>query len=305
MAAALASSLAHTRYDGDDATMRPGLSDWGPVRILHWPTWPHEATIPVIAGVQTVDPVQTIHPARFGDELLVKIGDMLAPYGPLDILDPFAGTGRVHELRSLGHWTLGVEIEPAWASLHPGTVCGNSLHLADVLAGRRFDAIVTSPVYGNRMSDAHDNRDTCKACGGTGAVGAGVTGNGRCRTCLGSGISMRRSYTHDLRRMTGDPSAKLRPDNAGQMQWGKGYKDFHEKVWAQAPALLKGQKVFVLNCKDHVRNRERQRVVDWHVETLESLGFTVERREQVDTGGLRHGSNRERYPEEIVLLRLS
>ena len=45
---------------------------------------------------------KVLHPARFGARLLEAIAGMLAPYGSLDILDPFAGTGRVHELRARG-----------------------------------------------------------------------------------------------------------------------------------------------------------------------------------------------------------
>jgi len=240
-----------------------------------------------------------LHPARFGGALISAIGEMLAPYGPLNILDPFAGTGRVHELRALGHWTTGVEIEPAWAVLHPGTIAGNSLHLASLLAGRKFDAIVTSPVFGNRLSDHHDAKDTCKHCNGT-----GLENDRACRTCLGAGISMRRSYTHDLRRQVGDPNLQLNDDNAGTMHWGPRYRDFHEHVWAQIPELLVGPELFLLNIKDHVRNRQRQLVSQWHIGTLEKLGFQVLRSKEIDTGGLRHGANRERFPEMLVLMQM-
>jgi hypothetical protein len=242
---------------------------------------------------------KVLHPARFGDALLSAIGEMLAPYGPLSILDPFAGTGRVHELRALGHRTTGVEIQPEWAALHPGTIAGNSLHLASLLAGRKFDAVVTSCCYGNRLSDHHDAKDTCKRCNGT-----GLEGDRACRTCGGTGISMRRSYTHDLRRMTGDWALQLDDDNAGKMHWGPRYRDFHERVWAQVPGLLVGPKLFLLNIKDHVRNRQRQPVSQWHVGTLEKLGFQVLRSEEIDTGGLRHGANRERFPELLVLMQM-
>lgn len=241
---------------------------------------------------------KVLHPARFNDRLLEAIGDMLTPYGPLDILDPFAGTGRVHELRARGHRTLGVEIEPQWANLHPGTICGNSLELSEVLVGRRFHAVVTSPAYGNRMADAHDNHDTCKHCNG-----AGLDNERKCQVCLGTRLSMRRSYTHDLRRMTGNPALRLDDDNTGKMQWGPRYQDFHEKVWAQVPRLLVGPRLFLLNCKDHVRNKERQHVTQWHVATLEALGFEVLSWYELDTGGLRYGANRERFAEELVLMR--
>ena len=243
---------------------------------------------------------KVLHPARFSDRLLEAIGDMLAPYGQLSILDPFAGTGRIHELRARGHRTLGVEIETQWANLHPGTICGNSLELARLLRGTTWDAVATSPSYGNRFADAHTARDTCKNCRGTGS-----DSGRRCPVCLGTRLSMRRSYTHDLRRMTGDASLELAEDNSGKMQWGVKYRSFHEAVWAQVPGLLRGPRLFLLNCKDHVRNRERQHVVDWHVGTLEALGFVVLERTELDTGGLRHGANQERFAEELVLMRLN
>ena len=240
---------------------------------------------------------KALHPARFSNELLEAMGDMLASYGALSILDPFAGTGRVHELRARGHKTMGVEIEPQWAGLHPGTVYGNSLHLSKLFAGVRFDAVVTSPSYGNRFADAHNNHDLCKRCRGT-----GLLDGKRCPVCFGLRTSMRRSYTHDLRRMTGDPTLELHSDNSGKMQWGPRYRDFHTRVWSQVPMLLGGPRLFLLNCKDHMRNRERQLVTDWHVGTLEQLGFQVIERREIDTGGLRHGANRERFAEELVLM---
>jgi len=224
---------------------------------------------------------------------------MLAPYGPLTVLDPFAGTGRVHELRQFGHDTFGVEIEPIWAALHQGTVVGNALHLKDAVKGRLFQAVVTSPCYGNRLADCHHNADSCKACSGNGTINGDV-----CKICRGLGVSMRRSYTFDLRRMTGDPLAHLAPDNAGALQWGPRYKEFHARVWAQIPGLLIPPALFLLNIKDHIRNRARQPVTDWHVRTLRTFGFEIVERHEVKTAGLRFGSNRERCPEELILMRL-
>jgi hypothetical protein len=242
------------------------------------------------------------HPAKFGDKLIIAMGEMLAPYGPLDILDPFAGTGRIHELQALGHRTVGVEIVPQYAELHPDTILGNSLYLTSAVGNRRAQAIACSPCYGNRLSDHHSNKDLCKRCRGEG-VEEGRSGK-PCRVCLGAGISMRHSYTHDLRRMTGDQTLQLDDDNAGKMVWGPKYRAFHEKVWIQVPGLLLPPALFLLNCKDFIKDKERQEVTRWHVETLEKLGFKVLKWELCDTGGLRQGANRERFPEDLVLLQL-
>ena len=90
------------------------------------------------------------HPARFNDRILEAADQLLGPRLGW-ILDPFAGTGRVHELRRSGRFTIGVEIEPEWAAMHPRTIVGSALALP--FGAETFDAIVTSPTYGNRMAD--------------------------------------------------------------------------------------------------------------------------------------------------------
>jgi tRNA G10 N-methylase Trm11 len=73
------------------------------------------------------------------------------------VLDPFAGTGRIHELEN---WTVGVEIEPEWATMRDGTIVANALNLP--FRDASFDAVVTSPTYGNRLADHHDARDSSR-----------------------------------------------------------------------------------------------------------------------------------------------
>lgn len=102
------------------------------------------------------------HPAVFNDKVLVAIRDMLKYLSVKTILDPFAGIGRIHELRPM-YETYGVEIEPEWADYYPQwTTAGDSVELEDVLAAagfpERYDAVVTSPVYGNRMCLAPEHR---------------------------------------------------------------------------------------------------------------------------------------------------
>ena len=50
--------------------------------------------------------------------------------------------------------------------------------------------------------------------------------------------------------------------------------------------------MFVLNCKDHIRRGELERVVAWHADTLAGLGFTVVDRMDVRCPGNRYGANR-------------
>lgn len=174
------------------------------------------------------------HPARYSDALLAVFAEVLDGYRR--VLDPFAGTGRIHELED--HETVGVELEEEWASLHPQTVVGSALALD--FPDNSFDAVCTSPTYGNRLADHHDAIDP----------------------------ERRRSYTHDLGR-------HLSADNSGAMQWGDDYRSFHDRAWAEAARVLRPGGRFVLNIKDHVRDGRRQAVTGWHVGELQHRGLVV------------------------------
>lgn len=190
------------------------------------------------------------HPAKFSDDLLRRVA-LHVPQDAL-VLDPFAGVGRIHRLTYAR--TVGVELEPEWACQHQRTVVANALTLP--FPDGVFDVIATSPVYGNRMSDHHDARDT----------------------------SRRITYRHTLGR-------KLHPDNAGQLQWGSRYRVFHETAWAEALRVLKIGGRFVLNVSDHIRKGERQHVTAWHIQTLRGLGCALDSLEPVATQRMRHGEN--------------
>lgn len=204
------------------------------------------------------EPPKKEHPAPFSDPLLEAIADQLKAAGVEGtVLDPFAGTGRIHELRDRADvHTIGVEIEPEWAAKHADTIEGNALHLTDYVKPGSVDAIATSPTYGNRMADSHDAKDE----------------------------SVRLTYTHTLGR-------KLHDDNSGQMQWGDEYRAFHEQAWREAVAALKAGGTLTLNIKDHVRGGERQFVTSWHVRTLLGLGLELEDVDKVGTRGLMAGAN--------------
>jgi len=68
------------------------------------------------------------HPAVFSDVLMPIIAGSLKDTHR-EVLDPFAGVGKVHELRDLVDWemhTVGIEIEPEWATIHPDTFIGDA-----------------------------------------------------------------------------------------------------------------------------------------------------------------------------------
>lgn len=204
------------------------------------------------------------HPARYSDELIPMFASLLGG-DVVRVLDPFAGTGRIHELQACGLETVGVEIEPEWASLHPDTIVGNALDLP--FDDGEFDAVCTSPTYGNRLADHHDAADP----------------------------ELRRSYTHDLGR-------KLHDANSGDLHWGPEYRAFHEDAWAEAVRVLRPGGRFILNIKDHIRGGAWQDVAGWHVAALCDLGLYVTAIRPVVTSALRQGANGElRVPAELVI----
>jgi len=81
------------------------------------------------------------HPAVYSQKTLDSMIPLLAGYER--ILDPFAGTGKIHDLVQHGHITVGVELEPEWALMRDNTIIGDATKLP--FADSSFDAICTSP----------------------------------------------------------------------------------------------------------------------------------------------------------------
>lgn len=208
------------------------------------------------------------HPAKFSDPILDVLKEELVGVRGV-ALDPFAGTGKVHLLQRRGLRTVGIEIEPEWAEIHPQTVVGNALSLP--FPDRTFDAIVTSPCYGNRMADAHEAQDE----------------------------SHRNTYTHVLGR-------KLHDDNSGAMQWGPEYRHFHLRAWMEAWRVLKTRSTktrMIVNISNHIRGGEEIDVTGWHVDALRTVGFHLQYVRTVETQRNRDGENGElRCPFESVLV---
>jgi tRNA G10 N-methylase Trm11 len=211
----------------------------------------------------------TRHPAKFSPSILRHMKEIVhaEPMRPLMVLDPFAGTGRIHQLAAPGEIiTIGVEIEPEWAALAQGTLVGNALALP--FRARTFDCIATSPTYGNRLADSHTARDG----------------------------SRRHSYTHDIGR-------RLHDDNSGTLHFGPKYKQFHEQAWAEVYRVAKPGALFVLNVSDFVRKFEVMPVTEWHVDHLIMTGWSLTRTIKVETPRLKYGANSQaRAPHEHILV---
>ncbi|MHB8318073.1 MAG: DNA methyltransferase [Acidimicrobiales bacterium] len=206
------------------------------------------------------------HPAKFSPSIMDLIATLLIPPDAL-VLDPFAGTGRIHEIGTrCGARTVGVEIEREWASLADQTIVADAIQLP--FPSNIFDIAATSPTYANRLADHHQARDG----------------------------SVRHSYTHDLGR-------SLHPNNSGAMQWGEPYKCLHQAAWAEVLRVLRPGGSLVLNISDHIRGGVIQPVTDWHVQTLQALQFTIVEHYLVPTPRLRYGKHSAvRVPHESVIL---
>jgi len=208
------------------------------------------------------------HPARYTTALLPVMAELL--HGARHVLDPFGGVGGVFEL---ARWLPGarfecLEIQPRWAAYDSRITCGDATALP--WRAGSFDAICTSPTYGNRMADHHNARDA----------------------------SHRHTYTHMHR-------GPLHPNNTGAMQWGTRYQDTHRRAWREAHRVLAPGGRFVLNCKDHIRGGVLVPVTAWHVITLIRIGFELVDWWLVPCPGMRNGANRDARVahESVILLR--
>lgn len=225
------------------------------------------------------------HPAMFSKELIVPLADLIR--GRRKVLDPFAGTGRIHAIAAAAGVprSIGIELESEWANVgeFPGPnrrqIVGDSLQVLPTFRAGTFDAVVTSPAYGNRMADKHEARDPCKHCGGSGAVDDAV-----CKVCKGSGLSRRNTYRHRLGRALSD-------NNGGGMQWGEEYRDLHRAIWAASVRVLAPGGLFVINCSNHIRLGNVVDVCSWHRDALVELGLSITEVVEIETRRQRQGAN--------------
>ncbi|MDA8315919.1 MAG: hypothetical protein M0010_12235 [Actinomycetota bacterium] len=193
------------------------------------------------------------HPAKFSDAILEVLQRVLEDEAErhqrhLRVLDPMAGTGRIHEL--VGPWTtVGVEIEPEWAAYHRRTLVGDATALP--FPDHAFEVAMSSPAYGNRMADTHNARDVYKTGPRAGQLTDRIT------------------YRHKLGR-------RLSPGNGGGLQWGcvsPGTRvlraDFR---WVPAELLVAGDSV--LGCDETVPGESlamRQRGRRWRMGVVEAV----------------------------------
>ena len=142
------------------------------------------------------------------------------------------------------------------ASRHDLAAIHARLYSVFLRSPQRFDMVVTSPAYGNRMADHHNAQDGSKRS--TYRVGLGT---------------------------------ELDDHNSGRMQWGSEYQKLHRMVWYACWRVLRPGGWMLLNCKDHIRAGERAAVTAWHINYLQSIGFVLGSIAAVATPSMRFGSN--------------
>ncbi len=212
---------------------------------------------------QLAKPPVKPHPAKFTDIHLEEIVKILGGDRELNVLDPFAGVGTIHKLP---YFTRGLELEPEWADQHHATVVGDALNTG--FDNESFDAVITSPCFGNRMADNFEAKDDSK----------------------------RHTYRHYLGRPPSEGSAAV-------MQWGDDYREFHQKAWLEAKRVLVPNGKLVINIKDHIRGGEIQHVTQWHIEICQEIGLKLVGEITIPVSGLTHGENHEvRIPHESLLV---
>ena len=198
------------------------------------------------------------HPAKYADSFLPAFAGMLK--GCEKVYDPFGGTGKLARIKDHGFSgkVYCCEIEPEWTSIEPDvdTWFIDDCAKTDYIQDNYFDAICTSPTYGNRMADHFNSKDK----------------------------SHRITYKHYLGR-------DLNAENTGRMQWGNKYQAKHLECYAELRRVLKETGVFILNMSDHIRQGELVKVVDWHKSVLMEMGFIVIEDLKVPTPRMGFGKN--------------
>lgn len=200
------------------------------------------------------------HPAKYSDEFLPIFAKKLK--GTLKVLDPFAGTGKIGLIKQYGYKGIiyANDIESEWIELGRDK-CDvissiDAEQLPSIYTEGFFDAICTSPTYGNRMADHHNAKDGSK----------------------------RNTYTHCL-------GHELKDGNTGKMQWGEEYRKKHFGIYKAIIPLLSSNGLFILNVSNHIRKGEEIHVSEWHKETLELLGMNLVMDIHINTRRCKFGAN--------------
>ena len=209
------------------------------------------------------------HPAKYTDTMIPVFAKLLK--GRKAVLDPMAGTGKLSLIRKYGFAgkVFCNDIENDWIDPKYGVAMWTTCDAAALpYPDKHFDAICTSPTYGNRFADKYSPDATWTHMG----------------------------YSHSLKR-------SLHPANTGQMQWGDDYRSKHEQIYRECVRVLRSGGLFIVNISNHIRGGKEIFAVEWHCETLISLGLTFLLDRTISTPRMCRGKNREaRVIHEHILV---
>jgi hypothetical protein len=211
------------------------------------------------------------HPAEYSNEFFPYFTDLL--FGYKRILDPMAGTGKIAMIKALQSWHGWItcnDLEPDWKCLYDV----NDWHHTDAshmdwADNNSFDAIITSPTYGNRFADHWNRKDTSK----------------------------RYSYFFNL-------GHDLQPENTGIMHWGNEYRAKHILIWKECTRVLQQGGRFILNVKNFIKNGKEIDITSWHKEIILGLGcYQLTQTIEIPVKGMRNGANNKlRVDHESLLV---
>jgi len=209
------------------------------------------------------------HPAKYTNSFIPIFYKYLKDKN--NILDPMAGTGKLVKIKDFGFsGKISCNDILDWGDAKYDGVDNWSFCDASSLPypSLFFDALCTSPTYGNRMADHFNAKDESK----------------------------RITYRHYY----GKP---LSHNNTGRMQWGAKYQEKHNLIYKECRRVLKDEGLFIINISDHIRSKEIIPVVDWHRSTIINSGFILEDDLRIETPRMGFGANRNsRVQHEHILI---
>ena len=199
------------------------------------------------------------HPATYTNSFIPKFAELLI--GCDNVLDIFGGIGKLALIKEHGFTGKVIcnELEREWTETSPHNV--DEWHIGDAAnmawaESNSFDAICTSPTYGNRMADHHNAKDGSK----------------------------RVTYKHFLGR-------DLNEANTGRMQWGYKYRAKHLEIYKECVRVLKNGGLMIVNVSDHIRKGQVVNVVEWHKEALTNFGMNLIEEIKIETPRMGFGQN--------------